>query len=93
MFLPTIPNICSLVDRNVNICSCQGWEEYGEEIKSYIRSNDYKSLYEILTNPSDEYERYRVVSPLISILGKEVQELIPHGIWRQVNNTIVRSNN
>lgn len=59
--------------RNLNACHGPYWEETYKEFMELIEQDDYDTLHYLLTSEKQEHERYRVISPLITIYRDLVQ--------------------
>lgn len=56
-----------VAQRNLNACHGPYWEETYEKFMKLIENNDYDTLFYLLTSEDQSHERYRVISPLITI--------------------------
>lgn len=59
--------------RNLDACHGPYWEEAYKEFMEIVENDDYDTLYKLLTSEEQEHERYRVISPLITIYRELVQ--------------------
>lgn len=75
--LNAIPGILELTVRNAKTCQGGGFLEAAERLNAWIRANDYEALYAHLTDPSEENEPLRVVSPLISVFWRRTAPTTP----------------
>ena len=66
------PELLKETDSRVAVTQGSAFQSAAEALKTWIKNDDYESLIAALTNPGDEFEAYRVVSPLISVFGHTV---------------------
>lgn len=59
--------IKTVAQRNLKACQGPYWEETYEEFMKIIKNDDYATLHYLLTSEDQSHERYRVISPLITI--------------------------
>lgn len=59
--------------RNLNACQGPYWEETFDRFMELVENDDYDTLYRLLTSEDQKHERYRVISPLITIY----RDLVP----------------
>ena len=72
--------------RNLNACHGPYWEETFDRFMELVENDDYDTLYRLLTSEDQKHERYRVISPLITIY----RDLVPRDPNRIVIlNTVV----
>ncbi len=64
--------LLSETDSRVATTQGSAFQSAAEALKVWITNDDYESLTAALTNPGNEFEAYRVVSPLISVFGHTV---------------------
>lgn len=70
--LSAIPKLLEDIQRNTSKCNGDSYTEAAALLQKWFETNDYEALTRHLTDPCEEYDKYRVVSPLITVFRERL---------------------
>ncbi len=56
-----------VAERNLKACQGSYWEDTYRDFMNLIKNDDYESLHFLLTSENPSHEKYRVISPIITV--------------------------